>query len=428
MPPAQPASLVPRSAARPIHGPETRRPATVPVSRLDLTDPGFVDDPYPALAELRRQGEVVWHEPTGMFLAVSHAAVSETLRQRGLGRVWRDREPAEAYASFNALHRHQMMENEPPAHTRLRQLVAGAFARGHVERMRPRIAAIADELLDALLDRASTGDGVDVLAGYGEPLPVAVIAELLGVPFADRGQLRDWSQAIVRMYEYDRTSDVEQAAVRASTEFAAYVRDLVAERRSRLGGDLLSDLVAARDGDGRLSDDELVATVVLLLNAGHEASVNAFGNGFVALLSHPEQLRRVVDGQVSAAAAVAELLRFDAPLQLFERTVMRDVEVAGVHVPAGTKVAALLGAASRDPAVFAEPDRLDVGRDAASHLSFGLGLHFCLGAPLARVELAITYERLLARLPAPALAAQPVRRPTFVLRGYREVRVLAGGS
>ena len=430
-PPDQPASLVPRSAARPIHGPATRHPSpvtAVPVSRLDLTDPAFVADPYPALAELRRQSELVWHEPTGMLLALSHAAVSETLRERGLGRVWRDREPVDAYAPFNALHRHQMMENEPPAHTRLRRLVAGAFARGHVERMRPRIAAIADELLDALFDRVSPGQAVDVLAGYGEPLPVAVIAELLGVPFADRGRLRDWSQAIVRMYEYDRTADVEQAAVRASEQFAAYVRDLVAERRSKPGEDLLSDLVAARDGDGRLTDDELVATVVLLLNAGHEASVNAFGNGFVALLGHPEQLRRVTGGEVSAGTAVEELLRFDPPLQLFERTAMRDVEVRGVRVTAGTKVAALLGAANRDPVVFAEPDRLDVGRDAGAHLSFGLGLHFCLGAPLARVELAITYERLLARPPAPALAAQPVRRPTFVLRGYRQVRLLAGES
>lgn len=252
----------------------------IPVTDLDLSgsDGLGAADPYPALARLRQLGPLVRHQPTGMLLATTHAAVGGTLRQRALGRVWRDREPAGTYEPFNALHRHQMMENEPPAHTRLRRLVAGAFARGHVERMRPRIAAIADRLLDQLAG-AAAGGPVDLVGGYAEPLPVAVIADLLGVPAVDRPLLRDWSQAIVAMYEYDRGPEVEAAAVRASAEFAAYVRDLVAERRRRPGADLLTDLVRETDGGRTLCEEELVASVVLLLNAGHEASVNAFGNG-----------------------------------------------------------------------------------------------------------------------------------------------------
>ena len=270
---------------------------------------------------------------------------------------------------------------------------------------------------------------MDVVAGYAEPLPVAVIAELLGVPAQDRALLRDWSQSIVRMYEYGRSAEVEAGALRASLEFAAYVRELVDHRRREGAGagpgdDLLTDLIAARDGDaGRLSDDELVASVVLLLNAGHEASVNAFGNGLVALLSHREELARMTSGQVPATVAVEELLRHDAPLQLFERTATQDLELAGVPVAAGERVAALLGSANRDASVFAEPDRFDVGRDPNPHVGFGMGVHFCLGAPLARMELAIAVQRLLDRWPGATLAGAPVRRGTFVLRGYREITV-----
>jgi cytochrome P450 len=410
-------------------------PSSGPTSALDLTDPAFVADPYRELARLRAGGPLVRHIPTGMLLATTHAAVTQTLRHRRLGRLWRDREPAQAYEPFNTLHRNQMMENEPPAHTRLRRLVAGAFARGHVERMRPRVEEIADQLLDELQDETDGGgaDGggeVDLIARYAEPLPVAVIADLLGVPAGDRPALRDWSQAIVRMYEYGRTADVEAAAVRASTDFAAYVRDLVGHRRRRPGDDLLTDLlastVAGRDGGTRLSEDELVASVVLLLNAGHEASVNAFGNGIVALLGARDQLARLTSGEVPAAVAVEELLRHDAPLQLFERTATADLELAGVPVPAGDKVAALLGSANRDAAVFADPDRFDIGRDPNPQVGFGAGVHFCLGAPLARMELAIAVDRLLGRWPAPTLVRPPVRRPTFVLRGYREIRVDLG--
>ncbi len=391
------------------------------VSHLDLSDPAFVADPYPALAELRATAPMVWHEPTGRWLATTHAAVSATLRDRSLGRLWTDWEPVDQMEPFNTLHRNQMMESEPPEHTRLRRLVAAAFGRGHVERMRPRIETLAADMV-AELDGA-----FDVLADYAEPMPVFVIADLLGVPREDHERLRDWSQAIVHMYEPGVDDATRAAAVQASTDFADYVRAVVESRRDDLGDDLVSDLIRERTtgDDARLSDDELVASVVLLLNAGHEASVNVFGNGIHALLSHRDQLARVLAGEVSVETALEELIRFDAPLQLFERTATRDVEIAGEVVTEGTKVACLMGSANRDADAFDAPDAFDVGRDPNPHVGFGMGLHFCLGAPLARLELQISLRTLLDRFPDLALTGTAPRRPTWVLRGYQSIEVTA---
>jgi cytochrome P450 len=399
-----------------------------PTTTLDLTDPDFVADPYPALARERSRHPVAWHEPSGMFLALDHASVSAVQRNRHLGRIWKDREPAAYLEPFNLLHRHQMMENEPPEHTRLRRPVAAAFNRGHVERLRPRVRELAAGLLDEV-----DASGFDVIGAYAEPLPVLVIAELLGVPAGHVPDLRRWSQAIVRMYEPRTPQVVVDEAVRAAEDFAALVRDLVAHRRARPADDLVTDL-AATD----LTDEEVVASVVLLLNAGHEASVNVFGNGLVGLLgsryaSPSGSATRPTDpslgGRVAARneprieTLVEEMLRFDSALQLFERTATAPVEVSGVRVEPGEKIAALLGAANRDPAVFADPDRFVADRDPNPHVAFGVGVHFCLGAPLARMELAESLTALLDRFPRLALAGEPESRGTFVLRGYRSVRV-----
>ncbi len=396
-----------------------------PTTTLDLTDPAVVADPYPHLAAERVRHPVAWHEPTQRWLTFDHASAAAVQRDRRLGRLWTDREPAAYLEPFNLLHRNQMMENEPPVHTRLRRPVAAAFNRGHVERLRPRVRAIAAGLLEAV-DPA----GFDVVAEYAEPLPVLVIAELLGVPDDRVTSLREWSQAIVRMYEPAPSSEVVAAAVAAADDFAAYVRALVAERRVRPADDLVSDLAArASDEPGGLSDDEIVASVVLLLNAGHEASVNVLGNGLVAMLragarptSEPADPERPV-GAGAAALAVEEMLRFDSALQLFERTATAPVEVGGVTVEPGERIAALLGAANRDPAVFAGPDRFTVDRDPNPHLAFGVGVHFCLGAPLARMELAESLTALLDRFPRLQLGGEPVSRGTFVLRGHRSVPV-----
>ena len=396
-----------------------------PAPPLDLDDPAVVADPYPAFARARSVAPVQWHEGLGLWLAFTHAEANAVLRDRRLGRIWRDKEPAERFGSFNLIHRNAILEMEPPDHTRLRRLISTAFARGHVERLRPWVEELAGRLVDGLVERSGGAEPVDVLSGMAEQLPVDVIAELLGVPQADRPLLRPWSNAIVKMYEYGRTAQTEDAAERAAAEFVAYLRGLAAERRRAPGDDLLSHLVSVRDAEGdRLTEDELVTTCILLLNAGHEATVNVSGNGLLALLRHPEQLRRLRDDRALLPTAIEELMRFDSPLQLFERTATEDVEIGGITVTAGRKIAALLGAANRDPAVFADADTLDVGRTENPHISFGAGVHFCIGAPLARVELQATFGALLDRTSSLELGGEPVRRPEFVIRGLAELPVV----
>jgi len=391
---------------------------------LDLTDPEFIADPYPTFAAARAAAPVSWDSALGMWLAFNHAASNAVLRDRRLGRIWRDREPADTFTSFNLIHRNALLEMEPPDHTRLRRLVAAAFARGHVERLRPWVLEVAGSLADRVADAGSDGSPVDLVPLYAEPLPVAVIAELLGVPESDRPLLRPWSNAIVRMYEYERTGDLEAAAERAAAEFVAYLRSLALERRRKPADDLVSHLVSVRGEDGsRLSEDELVTTCILLLNAGHEATVNVTANGTLALLRHPSELARLRADVALVPSAVEELIRYDGPLQLFERTAVEAVEVAGVRIEPGQRVAALLGAANRDPDVFTGPDRLDVGRADNRHIGFGAGVHFCIGAPLARVELQASLRILVTRFPDLALAGEPQRRPEFVIRGLRSLPV-----
>ncbi len=392
---------------------------------LDLTDPAVVADPYPHFAAARAQAPVQWHDGLGLWLAFGHAEANAVLRDRRLGRIWTDREPAERFGSFNLIHRNAILEMEPPDHTRLRRLISSAFARGHVERLRPWVQQQADELVGEMVEESAGGTPVDLFTGMAEQLPVAVIAELLGVPAADRPLLRPWSNAIVKMYEYGRTAAVEDAAEAAAGEFVAYLRDLAAQRRRAPGEDLLTHLVTARDSDGdRLTEDELVTTCVLLLNAGHEATVNVTGNGLLALLQHPDQLARLRTDPAGLPVAIEELMRFDPPLQLFERTATEEVGVGGVTVARGQKVAALLGSANRDPAVFAGPDRLDVGRTDNPHISFGAGVHFCIGAPLARVELQASFTALLGRTSTIELPGAPRRRPEFVIRGLAELPIV----
>ena len=398
---------------------------------IDLTDPAVVADPYPAFARARAQAPVQWHEGLGLWLAFTHAESNAVLRDRRLGRLWRDREPAERFASFNLIHRNALLEMEPPDHTRLRRLVSAAFARGHVERLRPWVQQVAGELVEGLVERSGGTEPVDVLSGMAEELPVAVIAELLGVPRVDRPLLRPWSNAIVKMYEYGRTTALEDAAERAADQFVTYLRGLATDRRRAPGEDLLSHLVTVRDdsvvevGAPVLTEDELVTTCILLLNAGHEATVNVSGNGLLALLEHPDQLQRLRADPGLLPTAVEELMRFDSPLQLFERTATADVQLGGITVRGGQKVAALLGAANRDPAVFADPDRLDVGRADNPHVTFGAGVHFCIGAPLARVELQASFGALLERTSRLELGAPARRRPEFVIRGLSELPVVA---
>jgi cytochrome P450 len=353
-----------------------------------------------------------------MAVAVSHAACSTLLRHRDLGRIWTDARPLERFASFNLLHRNSLLENEPPAHTRLRRSISWAFGRGHVERLRPWIAEIAAEMVDALAaEIAERGEG-DLMTHVAQPLPVAVITGLLGVPVADGPRFVVWSNAIVKMYEHNPSEAARDTAEAAAAEFVAYLRDLARHRATHLGEDMISDLLR-----GELTPDEVVGTAVLLLMAGHEATVNVIGNGMHALLDRPGQWHRLVAQPSLVDNAVDELIRFDAPLQLFVRTATEDVEIAGFRIAKGERIAALLGAADRDPLAFPDPDRLDVGRAAGTHLGFSAGIHYCVAAPLARTEIAAALRALVATVPDLLPARPPRRRPEFAIRGLRDLPV-----
>jgi cytochrome P450 len=379
---------------------------------FDPADDDFIADPYPVFAKLREQADVHWHDGLGLAVAVSHRACSELLRQRDLGRIWTDTTPAERFPAFNLLHRNSLLESEPPRHTRLRALISAAFNRGHTERLRPWVRDLAGRMVDSM------GGSGDLLEHLAAPLPIEVIGELLGVPDNDRPRLQPWSNAIVKMYEYDLAPDLAAAAEQAAAEFVDYLRELAARRAKEPGDDLISDLIAVE-----LSSDELVGTAVLLLMAGHEATVNVIGNGVLALLRHRDQWERLVADPSLVPLAVEELIRFDAPLQLFERTATVDTSVAGYPVPAGQKVASLLGAAARDPEIFDRPDELDIARSPNPHLGFGAGIHYCVGAPLARVEIAAALDALITRMPTLRLTGEPKRRPEFVIRGLRTLPV-----
>lgn len=393
---------------------------------LSFTDPDFVADPYPQLAELRKIGKPIWHEETGMFLAARYKDANTVLRNRSLGRIFSPRAPESEWETFNYLHADSILDSEPPKHTRLRSLVMKAFNPKRIEELRPNIERITNHLLENIQQKINDGGEFDLIADYAEPLPVMVIAELLGFPEEDEHLLRPWSQAIVKMYEPAPTEQQKADARKASNEFASYVHSLMVQRQKNPGSDLISELAIVEEQGETLSAHELIATCVLLLNAGHEASVNGFGNGLVAALSNEEQWKKLISKvDEMTDTAVDEFLRFDAPLHLFERTATEEVEIGGVIIRPGQKIAALLGSANRDEEIFESADQLDLMRSPNPHIGFGAGIHFCIGAPLARQEMQISLPALLHRFPKLELAQTPLRRPTFVLRGYEKVMVRA---
>lgn len=389
---------------------------------IDFDDAAFIENPYPALAELRKAGKPVWHEPTGIYLAARYDDANAVLRNRSLGRIFKPRLPEEDWNTFNWLHSDSLLDSEPPKHTRLRSLLTKAFNKNKIDSLRPDVLRLTGQLLDEIQLKLETTGTFDVIADLAEPLPVKVIAALLGFPDEDEHLLRPWSQAIVKMYEINPSEEAKDNAKRASREFAYYVQGLMEERKRNPGTDLISDLAAVEEDGERLNAQELIATCVLLLNAGHEASVNGFGNGFVALMQRLDQYGKLVaDPFGLAASAVDEFIRFDAPLHLFERTATADVEIGGVMVKEGQKIAALLGSANRDESVFERATEMDITRDPNPHIGFGAGIHFCIGAPLARMEMSVSLPMLIERFPNLELASEPIRRPGFVLRGYESV-------
>ncbi len=408
-----------------VVGPSAVRPRDL---GFDPGDPAFVADPYPVFRELRERHPVLFDERTDQWIVTRHEDVNRLLRDRRLGRTYLHQsshaemgrpEPPAWHAPFTELNGNGMLDREPPDHTRLRRLVQKAFTPRTVENLRPRVQALVDGYLDELIGAGE----IDLIERFIEPLPVTVIAELLGIPGADRHRLRPWSRDICLMYELDPPEASARSAVQASVEFSAYLRHLLAERRTNPGSDLISAMAVAADEGVQLTDDELIGTCVLLLNAGHEASVNGAGNGWWSLFRHPDQLARLRDDPALADTAIDELLRFDTPLALFERWVLEEIEVAGVRLPRGSEVALQFASANRDPAAFDHPDSLDLARDPNPHVSFGAGIHFCLGAPLARLELQIAFATLLRRAPGIELVEQPTWKPTYVLRGLTALMV-----
>ncbi|MGA6224144.1 cytochrome P450 [Streptomyces umbrinus] len=395
---------------------------------FDPWDQAFLANPYPAYADLRAQGRVHYYEPTNQWLVPHHADVSALLRDRRLGRTYQHRfthedfgrtAPPAEHEPFHVLNDHGMLDLEPPDHTRIRRLVSKAFTPRTVERLRPYVDGLAAELVGELVDAG----GGDLLKVVAEPLPVAVIAEMLGIPESERAQLRPWSADICGMYELSPSEETAEKAVRASVEFTEFLRELIAVRRKEPGDDLVSGLIAAYDEGDRLSEQEMISTCVLLLNAGHEATVNATVNGWWALFRNPDQLAALRADRGLVGTAVEELMRYDTPLQLFERWVLDEIDVDGTVIPRGSEVALLFGSANHDPAVFAEPEALDLARPENPHISFSAGIHYCIGAPLARIELAASMGALLDQAPSLKLAAEPERKPNFVIRGLEGLLV-----
>ncbi|MFD0979257.1 cytochrome P450 [Tropicimonas aquimaris] len=381
------------------------------------TDPAFVQDPYRFYACARASGDLVFWEEYGMVAATTHRAVNALLRDRRFGREIPPElaQPVpERLAPFYAVEAHSMLELEPPRHTRLRGLVVRAFTTARIEAMTPDIDALTTRLVSAFPEGP-----FDLLGALARPLPVTVIARLLGVPEDRTSDLLAWSNAMVGMYQASRTRETEDAAVAATLAFRAYLEEVIGNRRTALRDDLLSRLISAEADGDRLSADELVSTVILLLNAGHEATVHSIGNGVKAIVERG--LGSAARDPALLPTLVEEVLRYDPPLHLFTRYAYEEVELFGHRFRRGEQVACLLASANRDATVFTEPDRFDPARPIVTNASFGAGLHFCIGAPLARLELSRTLPILFAACPELQIANSPRYADIYHFQGLERL-------
>jgi cytochrome P450 len=401
-----------------------------PVARrlsLNPRDPQFYQNPYVAYARILEECPTVFWEELGLWCFFAHDAVNQLLRDRRFGREilhvatreqlgWPAATPHTR--DFDAIDAHSMLEREPPVHTRLRGLVSRAFVSRRVEGLRPAIERMAHALIDTFPDTP-----FDLIAHYATPIPVRLIAQMLGVPEAMAPQLLQWSHAMVAMYGVGRTFEVEQQANAAAGEFGAFIRATVAARRLAPGNDLLSALIEAEEQGDRLTEAELVSTAILLLNAGHEATVHALGNAVHTVLRLQVDLREALASDEVMAQVVEEALRFTPPLHLFKRYALQDVEVQGIHLQQGEQIALMLGATGRDPRVNAHADHFDPARTACAHTSFGAGIHFCVGAPLARLELQCALRVLFTRCPQLVLAEEPPVLDSWHFHGLERLMV-----
>ena len=377
------------------------------------TDPDFVQNPYPFFDRARAGGDLFFWEDYGTPCAVSHRAVSALLKDRRLGREipmeFRDPIP-EHLTPFYDVEAHSMLELEPPVHTRLRGQVLRAFTSRRIAGFGPEIATLADQLIDSFPD-----EPFDLLTYFAQPIPVIIICRLLGVPEDRADDLLRWSNAMVAMYQARRTRETEDKAVAATLEFRAFLTGYIDEKRRNPADDLISELIKAEEGGEKLSTDELITTCILLLNAGHEATVHTLGNGVKALI---ENNIISIDDKV-----VEEIMRYDPPLHAFSRWAKEDFEAFGHQFKRGDQVNCLLGAANRDPAAYENPHDFNALRGGPQHTAFGGGIHFCVGAPLARLELTVALDRLFTRLPDLSLAGTPQYADVYHFHGLEKLMV-----
>ena len=398
--------------------------------RVDPFDPAFKANPYPTYAELRSTAPI--HRITlphgrGVWLVTRYEDVLAIFKDERFVKDWRKVLTPEQLAQIPQIPpvmeplSKNMLDTDPPDHERLRALVSKAFTPRLIARMRPRIQAIADSLVDAVEDQGE----MDLIDDYAFPLPITVIAELLGVPSEDRNKFRAWSDAAV---SGNATAEyLEKVLVPHMQAFSDYLLEMFEEKRENPKDDLISALVRAEEAGERLSEDELLGMVFLLLVAGHETTVNLIGNGTLALLQHPDQLEKLRNDPSRIKSAIEELLRYDGPLEASpERFAREDVAIGGTVIPRGEMVRVVIAAADRDPERFPDPDALDITRTDNRHLAFGKGIHHCLGAPLARMEGQIAIDTLLRRMPGLRLQ-EPTEsmswRPGMVMRGLQGLPV-----
>lgn len=396
--------------------------------RFDPYHPDFISNPYPAYARLRQHHPVFYDENWNLTFFSRHADVYQILRDRRFGRDIRHAPEAEArvdphvyqriyppqYPVWTRMIRDSFIDLEPPRHTRIRRLVQWAFSRRASESYRKRMEDEAHQLLDAVAGKGR----MEAISEYATPIPLVMIGDLMGVPRVDQPRLAEWSHFIVRLFDQGCTPAEGEEAEQAVISFCAYMKELIAQHRGRDADNLLSHLIRSEHEGDVLSEEELISTAILVLNAGHEATVQAIGNGLMALAAHPDQWRRWRSDPGVTGTAVEELLRYDTPLQMFERWVTEDLEWGGVTLEGGSKVGLLLGSANHDEEVFSRPECLDLGRSPNPHVSFGGGVHYCVGVALAREELRIAFDVLVDRVRSFEVEDGTVQRvPSLVFRG-----------
>lgn len=394
---------------------------------LDVRNPDFFRNPLPAYAALHTQCPAFfWEEPQQWFFA-GYDQVNALLRDRRFGRqilhvATREElglpEPKPHLRDFDALEAHSLLELEPPAHTRLRTLVNRAFVSRQIEQLRPDIEALSHAIIDSF-----EADGeVELLKTYAETIPVTIIARMLGIPVEAAPRLLDWSHRMVKMYVFNPSFETEFDANRASAEFAAYLKDIIAEKRAKPADDLLTHMIGSEKDGERLSEAELISTTVLLLNAGHEATVHQIGNAVSTILQSDLCPATLFAGEEATARTVEECLRFAAPLHIFQRYALSDVELEdGIALRKGDKIGLMLGAANVDPRKFTAPGTFKPDRNEGANVSFGAGLHFCIGAPLARLELNLSLPILFRRLPGLRLKHEPPVKDSFHFHGLERL-------